>query len=51
MNDDAEEELAKRLKAEDILVEISLGNGSGTYTLETSDLGHEYVSLNSDYRS
>ena len=51
VNDDAEEELAKRLKAKDILVEISLGCGSGTYTLETSDLGHEYVSLNSDYRS
>ncbi|MBO4368547.1 MAG: bifunctional glutamate N-acetyltransferase/amino-acid acetyltransferase ArgJ [Desulfovibrio sp.] len=51
VNDDQEEELAKRLQAKDIDVDIALGDGSGSYTLEASDLGHEYVSLNADYRS
>ena len=51
LNDDQEETLAERLKAKDVFLEISLGHGPGSYTLETSDLGHEYVTLNSDYRS
>ncbi|MCR4667404.1 MAG: bifunctional glutamate N-acetyltransferase/amino-acid acetyltransferase ArgJ [Desulfovibrio sp.] len=51
VNDDMEDELAKRLRARDIDVEIGLGDGEGTYTLLASDLGHEYVSLNADYRS
>ena len=51
VNDDQEEELAKRLKAEDIAVDITLGDGPGFYRHEASDLGHEYVSLNADYRS
>ena len=51
VNDDQEEALAKLLQAKDVFVEISLGQGAGSYTLETSDLGHEYVTLNSDYRS
>ena len=50
-NEDLEEELTKRLQAKEIPIEISLGTGSGTFTLEASDLGHEYVSLNADYRS
>ena len=51
VNDDKEDLLAERLKAKDIPVEISLGDGPGSYTLQASDLGHEYVTLNSDYRS
>ncbi|MBQ7738864.1 MAG: bifunctional glutamate N-acetyltransferase/amino-acid acetyltransferase ArgJ [Desulfovibrionaceae bacterium] len=51
VNDDQEEELANLLQSKDIAVEINLGSGQCSYTLETSDLGHEYVSLNSDYRS
>lgn len=51
VNDDLEEELAERLKAEDIAVDIDLGDGPGCYRHEASDLGHEYVSLNADYRS
>lgn len=51
VNDDKEEELAKLLSAEDIQVEVDLGHGSFEYSFKTSDLGHEYVSLNSDYRS
>ncbi|MBQ7457452.1 MAG: bifunctional glutamate N-acetyltransferase/amino-acid acetyltransferase ArgJ [Desulfovibrio sp.] len=50
-NDDCEDELTNRLKADSIPITISLGNGSGSFTLLASDLGHEYVSLNADYRS
>jgi glutamate N-acetyltransferase/amino-acid N-acetyltransferase len=32
-------------------VDIVLGQGKGTYTLLASDLSHEYVSINADYRS
>lgn len=51
VNDDKEKEIADALKNRDIPIVISLGNGPGEFTLLASDLGHEYVSLNSDYRS
>lgn len=51
VNDDKEAELAQLLKGRDIDVEVCLGSGPGEYYLHASDLGHEYVSLNSDYRS
>lgn len=51
VNDDCEEQLAKALQADDVNVDIIVGGGSGSFSLQTSDLGHEYVSLNSDYRS
>jgi glutamate N-acetyltransferase/amino-acid N-acetyltransferase len=51
VNDDREEILARLLKAVDIHVDIALGSGPGAYTFLASDLGHEYVSLNADYRS
>lgn len=51
VNDDKEEELAALLQQSDVDVKIVLGRGKGEYTLKTSDLGHEYVTLNSDYRS
>ena len=51
VNDDQEEELARRLRADNIAVDITLGDGPGVYRHEASDLGHEYVSLNADYRS
>jgi len=51
VNDDCEEHLAKALQADDVNVDIIVGGGSGSFSLQTSDLGHEYVSLNSDYRS
>ncbi|HEY7804494.1 MAG TPA: bifunctional ornithine acetyltransferase/N-acetylglutamate synthase, partial [Orrella sp.] len=35
----------------DILVRVSLGRGSVTETVYTSDFSHEYVSINADYRS
>lgn len=51
VNDHLEAELTEALKAQDIPVEICLGDGPGEYTFQASDLGHEYVSLNADYRS
>lgn len=51
VNDDQEEKLAELLKAKDVAVDINLGDGPGSYTFQASDLGHEYVTLNSDYRS
>lgn len=51
VNDDQEEVLAQRLRDNDIHMRIDLGGGPGTYDFQASDLGHEYVSLNADYRS
>ena len=51
VNEDKEDALAELLKAKDVQVEIDLGGGSGFYNFPASDLGHEYVTLNSDYRS
>ena len=39
------------LKQRDLSIDIVLGSGSGSYTLLASDLGHEYVNVNADYRS
>ncbi len=35
----------------DIKLDISLGSGPGSYTLLASDLTHEYININADYRS
>ena len=43
--------LAPYLKEREIPVDIVLGNGTGTYELLASDLTHEYISINADYRS
>ena len=51
VNDDQEDALAELLKGKDVQVDIELGNGNGSYSFKASDLGHEYVTLNSDYRS
>jgi len=51
VNDHMEDELTEALKADNVPVEICLGDGMGSYTFQASDLGHEYVSLNADYRS
>ena len=48
---DVDAVLGPRLKDRDILVEISLGTGPGTYALLASDLTHEYVSINAEYRT
>lgn len=51
VNDDKEAELAELLRGKDVDVKIILGSGPGSYSMLSSDLGHEYVTLNSDYRS
>lgn len=43
--------LEEPLKRRDLPIDIILGAGPGSYTLLTSDLGHEYVNVNADYRS
>ncbi len=39
------------MEQRDIAMDITVGSGKGTYTLLASDLTHEYVSVNADYRS
>jgi glutamate N-acetyltransferase/amino-acid N-acetyltransferase len=43
--------LASHLRKPDIDITISLGDGEGACELLASDLTHEYVSINADYRS
>ena len=47
----SEIEAAARLKEKDILLTIDFKLGKGTYAFWTSDLTHEYVRINSAYRS
>lgn len=51
VNDDCEAQLTEALQKRDINIDIVLGTGNGNFTFLASDLGHEYVTLNSDYRS
>lgn len=51
VNEDKEAQLSELLKGADITVDICLGDGPGSYTFKASDLGHEYVTENADYRS
>lgn len=43
--------LKEPLEAPDIPIDIIVGSGPGEYRLFASDLTHEYVSINADYRS
>jgi glutamate N-acetyltransferase/amino-acid N-acetyltransferase len=43
--------LKEPLEQRDLGIDISLGAGPGKYTLLASDLTHEYISINADYRS
>lgn len=46
------EEAGSRVMAEDeITIQINLGRGEEDTTVWTSDLSHDYVSINADYRS
>lgn len=51
LNPDAEELLAQKMQEDLIEIELGVGAGRGEFELWASDLGHEYVSLNADYRS
>jgi glutamate N-acetyltransferase/amino-acid N-acetyltransferase len=48
---DAEARGTEVLKMKEFTVCVDLGLGSGTATVYTSDLSHEYISINADYRT
>ena len=48
---DAEERGTEVLKRKEFSVAVDLGAGSGTATVWTCDLSHDYVSINADYRT
>ncbi len=47
----AEEPMAEALKASEIAIELSIGPGDGRAVYWTCDLSHEYVTINSAYRT
>jgi glutamate N-acetyltransferase/amino-acid N-acetyltransferase len=49
--EDAEARGTEVLKQKEFTVSVDLGIGGGTATVYTSDLTHEYISINADYRS
>lgn len=48
---DAETKGSEVLKKQDFTVTVDLGLGDGSAKVYTSDLSHEYVSINADYRT
>jgi glutamate N-acetyltransferase/amino-acid N-acetyltransferase len=48
---DAEARGTEVLKKDEFVVTVDLGIGTGNTTVYTSDLTHEYVNINADYRS
>ena len=48
---DAEARGTEVLKKKEFTVTVDLGLGDGSATVYTSDLSHEYVSINADYRT
>jgi glutamate N-acetyltransferase/amino-acid N-acetyltransferase len=48
---DAEVQGTEVLKLKEFTVTVDLGIGNGASTVYTSDLSHEYVSINADYRT
>jgi glutamate N-acetyltransferase / amino-acid N-acetyltransferase len=46
-----EEPVAKHMKGDHIKIGVDIGLGSGTATVWTCDLTHEYIAINADYRS
>ncbi|MGN6185318.1 MAG: bifunctional ornithine acetyltransferase/N-acetylglutamate synthase, partial [Thermoanaerobaculia bacterium] len=47
----AETDAAKVFTRERVPLRIDLGSGNARAVVLSSDLGHDYVSLNADYRS
>lgn len=46
-----EEDGAAQMTQDEITIKVDLGLGSGTCTVWTCDLTHQYISINADYRS
>jgi glutamate N-acetyltransferase/amino-acid N-acetyltransferase len=49
--DYSEDAAATYMKGDEITITVDLGIGSGTSTVWTCDLTHEYIRINADYRS
>jgi len=46
-----EADAAAVMKKKEFRIRVAVGKGPGTATFWTSDLSHDYVSINADYRS
>lgn len=46
-----EEDGAQYMKAQDLTITVDLGVGTGSATVWTCDLTHQYITINADYRS
>ena len=46
-----EHTLNNALQGKDILVEMTLGEGPGSFTVWTTDLSYKYIEINADYRT
>jgi len=46
-----EEDAAKYMKGDSLLIGVDLGIGNGTASVWTCDLTHGYIKINADYRS
>ncbi len=49
--DYSEEKAANYMKNDEIEIKVDVGVGSGKATIYASDLTHDYISINADYRS
>lgn len=49
--DDVDGVLGSRMNVSEVPIDISLGSGPGECVIYASDLSHDYVSLNADYRT
>ena len=47
----SEEDAAKHMKGDELLIAVDLGIGKGASTVWTCDLTHGYIEINADYRS
>ncbi len=47
----SEEQGARYMQQQDLVIGVDLGIGTGTATIWTCDLTHDYISINADYRS
>ncbi len=46
-----ESDAAAHMQQKDIVIRVSVGSGPGQATFWTSDLSHDYVTINADYRT
>ena len=46
-----EEDLHQALAEKEITIQISVGNGPGSFTAWTTDLTYRYVEINAQYRT